>query len=66
MRLISDDTNALFWDSDPKEPIGRLIEGLFADYDLVLVEGCSSRWGKGPLPPRRSEEVVDFIEERFL
>ncbi len=39
MRLISDGTNALLWDSAPKEPIRRLIEGLFANYDLVLVEG---------------------------
>lgn len=37
--LISHDTCALFWDSDPDEPIDRLIERLFAGYDLVLVEG---------------------------
>ena len=44
--LISDDTCALFWDTDPDEPIEELIERLFADYDLVLVEG----YKHGPFP----------------
>ena len=44
--LISDDTCALFWDTDSDEPIEELIERLFADYDLVLVEG----YKHGPFP----------------
>jgi len=44
--LISHDTCALFWDPDPDEPIERLIERLFANYDLVLVEG----YKQGPFP----------------
>jgi len=44
--LVSDDTCALFWDTDPEEPIEELIEHLFADYDLVLVEG----YKHGPFP----------------
>jgi|AntAceMinimDraft_8_1070364.scaffolds.fasta_scaffold00353_3 molybdopterin-guanine dinucleotide biosynthesis protein B len=44
--LISDDTCALFWDPDPDKPIERLIERLFAGYDLVLVEG----YKHGPFP----------------
>lgn len=44
--LVSDDTCALFWDSDPDEPIDKLIERLFAGYDLVLVEG----YKHGPFP----------------
>ena len=44
--LVSENTCALFWDTDPDEPIERLIERLFADYDLVLVEG----YKHGPFP----------------
>ena len=44
--LVSHDTCSLFWDRDPDEPIDRLIERLFADYDLVLVEG----YKHGPFP----------------
>ena len=44
--LISGDTCALFWDADPDKPIERLIERLFAGYDLVLVEG----YKHGPFP----------------
>jgi len=46
MLLISDDTCVLFWDTDPEEPIEKLIERLFPDYDLVLVEG----YKHGPFP----------------
>ncbi len=44
--LISEDTCALFWDTDPDEPIEELIERLFTGYDLVLVEG----YKHGPFP----------------
>jgi len=57
--LISDDTCALFWDTDPGKPIERLIERLFAGYDLVLVEG----YKHGPFPKieiyRRLETRAD-------
>jgi molybdopterin-guanine dinucleotide biosynthesis adapter protein len=36
----------LFWERDPEMPIGDEIEQLFADYDLVLVEGFK----RGPFP----------------
>jgi molybdopterin-guanine dinucleotide biosynthesis protein B len=100
--LVSDDTCALFWDSDTDEPIEDLIERLFVDYDIVLVEGY--KHGPFPkievyrrldtradplageveviavvtkekvalpdgvkvLPPRRPDEVADFIEETYL
>ena len=55
--LVSDDTCALFWDSDPKEPIERLIERLFTGYDLVLVEG----YKHGPFP---KIEVYRRLETR--
>jgi len=44
--LVSENTCALFWDTDPDEAIERLIERLFAGYDLVLVEG----YKHGPFP----------------
>jgi len=44
--LVSDQTCPLFCDTDPDEPIERLIERLFAGYDLVLVEG----YKHGPFP----------------
>ena len=44
--LISDDTCALFWDTDPDEPIEELIERLFPNYDIILVEG----YKHGPFP----------------
>ncbi len=55
--LVSDDTCALFWDSDPKEPIERLIERLFTGYDLVLIEG----YKHGPFP---KIEVYRRLETR--
>lgn len=44
--LVSDQTCPLFCDTDPTEPIERLIKRLFAGYDLVLVEG----YKHGPFP----------------
>jgi len=44
--LVSEESCALFWNSDPDEPIDELIERLFVDYDIVLVEG----YKHGPFP----------------
>ncbi len=55
--LVSEDTCALFWDTDPDEPIEKLIKRLFAGYDLVLVEG----YKHGPFP---KIEVYRRLETR--
>ena len=35
-----------YWDTKPDHPAEKLIERLFPNYDLVLVEGCK----QGPFP----------------
>ncbi len=55
--LISEDSCAFFWDTDPEEAIEELIERLFAGYDLVLVEG----YKHGPCP---KIEVYRHLETR--
>jgi len=44
--LISEDTLALFWDADSHHPVDQVVKRLFADYDIVLVEGFKH----GPFP----------------
>jgi molybdopterin-guanine dinucleotide biosynthesis protein MobB len=44
--LISEDSCALFWDTNPEEPVDLLVRRLFADYDIVLLEG----YKYGPFP----------------
>jgi molybdopterin-guanine dinucleotide biosynthesis protein B len=44
--LISEDSCALYWQSDPEEPIDQLVDRLFPDYDIVLIEG----YKHGPFP----------------
>lgn len=55
--LISDDTSALFWESDPEEPIEDLIERLFDGCDIIIVEG----YKHGPFP---KIEVYRRLETR--
>ena len=52
MRLISDGTNALLWDSAPKEPIRRLIEGLF----VTTISSLSRVAIPPPVSPLGKEE----------
>ncbi len=57
--LISKESCALFWDADPEEPADQLIDRLFPDYDIVLIEG----YKYGPFPKievyRRLEKQVE-------
>lgn len=57
--LISEGSCALFWDANPQESVRQLINRLFPNYDIVLIEG----YKHGPFPKievyRRSETQAE-------